>query len=838
MKKTQRGVEVNKVHIEIDELELSLSKNPKELNGLLRLMNLYIDDGKLTRCKTYFESLKRLTSTTRLNYTQGMSIIDIYLRYWKAEKYAPVLSSSIMGMNEGGGGSSIRLNISSERSNYLHDISSIMESILKTAEGSRSHLLLSRRAYVLECMGEFQTSLAALSELISIQANDGVDLSYVIFKAAIMLHHIGQLKQSVEYLEFILDDPPTHDGYSRSHVFAYLTLVYEQSGDIYKSLVSKSYDNLLDALSIDMPNNKAIVTNNKKQFSQQSDIWESLAVQAVDRCEYVLAMGFLTQAINKASNKAKLLHLLAEVYVSTKQNTLALLHAENAYSLNNQSVELRNLLLQLSPDKWGDSLRSMAPSRASTAIGDDDFDNLDDEMSLKDLYKSANPKTKNNKKVVESPARQEATKKMKSVKDRATKHQSAAIVETTPTALTDNSSSNVINATHGVNTDSISMEKELCAVVVDSTVDSAEGKSSNDILTTESERHMEDEVREINDASDNNETVDVVIVPDPSVTATMQHEPIQDDVVAITTITSTATTTTSEATAIPLPVLEEPKMSDTSHNELLIGMPAMSSNSPSPLTTTTTAITTTTTTAMLQANNQPLTSEQMISDRRNDDASSPRSTSSPPDSWFSRGFKSLSFKSKSANKKREINSNDRDASPNDMSNSNSRNISIGSSSRPSTVKEQEGRKEVSDSIFQASTVVPVSNRQSVTPTIVRSPSKKPVPLQTSLLSKKNNTEQNRSFFGSIFSSKNKDDLKALNDVADDNDKEEEDNNDDNSNDKRYDNTNRMKSSRKMQSSHNRAQSPLHNSSALSKPVLNASERRILNKVLSGNTNVS
>lgn len=831
MKKTQRGIEVNKVHIEIDELELSLSKNPKDLNGLLRLMNLYIDDGKLTRCKTYFESLKRLTSTTRLSYTQGMSIIDIYLRYWKAEKYAPVLSS---GMNEGGGGSSssIRLNISSERSNYLHDICSIMESILKTAEGSRSHLLLSRRAYVLECMGEFQTSLAALSELISIQANDGVDLSYVIFKAAIMLHHIGQLKQSVEYLEFILDDPPSHDGYSRSHVFAYLTLVYEQSGDIYKSLVSKSYDSLLDALSIDMPNNnKAIVTNNKKQFSQQSDIWESLAVQAVDRCEYVLAMGFLTQAINKASNKAKLLHLLAEVYVSTKQNTLALEHAENAYSLNNQSVELRNLLLQLSPDKWGDSLRSMAPSRASTAIGDDDFDNLDDEMSLKDLYKSANPKTKNNnnKKVVESPARQEATKKMKSVKDRATKHQSAAIVETTPTAaLIDHSSSNEINATHGVNTDSISMEKELCAVVVDSTVDSAEGKSSNDILTTESERHMEDEVREINDASDNNVTADVVIVPDPSVTPTMQHEPIQDDVVAITTIPSTATTTTSEATVIPVPVLEEPKMIDTSHNELLIGMPATSSNSPSPLTTTAT-----TTTAMMQANNQPLTSEQIFDP--NDDASSRRSTSSPPDSWLSRGFKSLSpFKPKSANKKREMNSNDRDVSPNDMSNSNSRNIIIGSSSRPSTVKEQESRKEVSDSISQASTAVPVSNRQSVTPTIVRSPSRKRVPLQTSL-SKKNNTDQNRSFFGNIFSSKNKDDLKVLNDVADDDDNanKEEDNNDDNSNNKRYDNTNRkdrMKSSR--------AQSPLHNSSALSKPVLNASERRILNKVLSGNTNVS
>jgi hypothetical protein len=527
-------------------------------------------------------------------------------------------------------------------------------------------------------------------------------------------------------------------------------------------------------------------------------------------------MGFLTQAINKASNKAKLLHLLAEVYASTKQNTLALEHAENAYSLNNQSVELRNLLLQLSPDKWGDSLRSMAPSRASTAIGDDDFDNIDDEMSVKDLYKSANPKTKtnNSKKVVESPARQEATKKMKSVKDRA-KHQSIAIVETTPTALIDHSS-NEIKVTDGVNTDSISMEKELCTVVADSIANSAEGKSSNDTSATESEHHIDDEGREINDASNNNVTADVVIDPNLSVTATMQHEPIQDDVVAITTISSTAITT-SEATAMPpLPTLEEPKVIDTSQNELLTGLPATSSNSPNPPPPTTN--TTSTTTMMQVNNNQPLTSEQ-ISDP-NDDVSSRRSITSPPDSWFSRGFKSLSFKPKSANKKRE-NSNDRDVSPNDMS-----------SSRPSTVKEEECRKEVSDSISQASAAVPVSSRPSVTPTIVRSPSKKRVPLQASL-SKKNTTDHSRSFFGSIFSSKNKDDLKALNDDDDDDDDKEEDNNDDNSNRK-----DRMKSSRKMKSSHKRAQSPLHNSSALFKPVINASERRILNKVLSGNTNVS
>jgi hypothetical protein len=57
-----------------------------------------------------------------------------------------------------------------------------------------------KMSYVREVLGEFQASLALLSELISEQAVDGVDLSYIIFKAAVILKQLGQAKQSIEYL--------------------------------------------------------------------------------------------------------------------------------------------------------------------------------------------------------------------------------------------------------------------------------------------------------------------------------------------------------------------------------------------------------------------------------------------------------------------------------------------------------------------------------------------------------------------------------------------------------------------------------------------------------------
>jgi hypothetical protein len=50
--------------------------------------------------------------------------------------------------------------------------------------------------------------------------------------------------QSIEYLEFLVDDPPSTDGYTKMHILALLALVYEQSGPQYRIVLEKTYGDL------------------------------------------------------------------------------------------------------------------------------------------------------------------------------------------------------------------------------------------------------------------------------------------------------------------------------------------------------------------------------------------------------------------------------------------------------------------------------------------------------------------------------------------------------------------------------------------------------------------
>jgi hypothetical protein len=81
-----------------------------------------------------------------------------------------------------------------------------------------------------------------------------VDLSYVILKAALLLKHIGssRYKQCIEYLEYLLEDPPTSENMTRTHVLAVLLLVYEQGGPKYQVLLSKHYKDLAESYHSDM----------------------------------------------------------------------------------------------------------------------------------------------------------------------------------------------------------------------------------------------------------------------------------------------------------------------------------------------------------------------------------------------------------------------------------------------------------------------------------------------------------------------------------------------------------------------------------------------------------
>ena len=140
---------------------------------------------------------------------------------------------------------------------------------------------------------------------------------------------MGGTDQAIEYLEFLLEDPPIEAGYGKTHVIAFLTLVLEQIKGRKRDegAIEMNYDNLKKAYILEMSSsdakgyreNEEIRMKLEKQFtlkpiSTTSDIWELLALQSVDRCEYVFAAELLQQAVEKAPTKSRLLHLLAEVF--------------------------------------------------------------------------------------------------------------------------------------------------------------------------------------------------------------------------------------------------------------------------------------------------------------------------------------------------------------------------------------------------------------------------------------------------------------------------------------------------------------------------------------------
>lgn len=289
------------------------------------LINVIHEKGDISHNNTYNYVLLRLICSNFISLAHSVRLfkssevdgiwIPVYvlesgIKYWKHVRFLQKTGSN-----------GLRINVSHERKQFLDELLKIPDlykpnkSAVNTNLASNINHLMGLSAYLYECNGKFQESLSVLSDLIAAQAIEGVDLSYVILKAALLLKHIGttKFKQCLEYLDYLLEDPPVSEGITRTHILAAQLLVYEQGGEKYKVLLPKHYKDLADSYQNDI---RELSGPGKKHVSvtvEGSEIWETLALQAMDKCEYVMAAEFAGQALLKAPNKPKLLHSLAEV---------------------------------------------------------------------------------------------------------------------------------------------------------------------------------------------------------------------------------------------------------------------------------------------------------------------------------------------------------------------------------------------------------------------------------------------------------------------------------------------------------------------------------------------
>lgn len=354
----QSQQELNK---ELVTLNNDLEKSPEDFEKLYRMSEVMMGLEKTEKASQFI--IKAIGSFFKAPGPpqRGIDVCDLALKHWRTTRYA----------NK----ETLRINLSEDRAKQYSNVLKLLKKIQKELrDESLKNAIAFRTATIQENVGMIQDALQIYSDLIAAQAMDtGVDLTFVIMKASILLKHVGNHAQAVEYLEFLLDEPPEAEGYGRTHILAFLALTYEHhpKRQEFATTLKKTYEDLFESYAKDLSKGNKPQTNARmldkmlqdKTMGQSSEVWEMLSLQVIDRCEHVLAFELMSQAVEKAPTKHKSLYLLAEVCYQLNYIERAALFAERAFDIQPQNVELRGFLLLVAPEKWQDKLRNVATTK-------------------------------------------------------------------------------------------------------------------------------------------------------------------------------------------------------------------------------------------------------------------------------------------------------------------------------------------------------------------------------------------------------------------------------------------------------------------------------------------
>ena len=151
---------------------LVLVSDPNNLSTVVKLGSMYLDMGRTKQSLPFIEKSMKLFTDSQISASQGMEIVELGFRYWKSCRF---VTKDI---------ENLRLNMTVERAKMLVDVTNLLSILTRMHDVPLGNAIAVRMAYAKECVGSFQDSLAILSDLIAAQATDGVDLSFIILKAA------------------------------------------------------------------------------------------------------------------------------------------------------------------------------------------------------------------------------------------------------------------------------------------------------------------------------------------------------------------------------------------------------------------------------------------------------------------------------------------------------------------------------------------------------------------------------------------------------------------------------------------------------------------------------
>lgn len=353
---------------ELVKLNEGVAKNPKDVDKLFRLTEVQIELDRLDKASEFVNKTIGAYCSAPSTTQRGIEVADLGLKHWRLIRYS----------NK----ETLRINLSDERAKNLSNVLKLLELVMKNMKDeSLKNAVSYRIAFIQENVGMLQEALQTYSDLIAAQAMDtGVDLTFIIMKAATILKHVGNHGQALEYFEFLLDEPPKSEGYGRTHILAFLAMTYEHhpKRQEFATTLKKTYEDLLASYTEDLSKGNKPQTNEKmlnkilqeKTIAQSSEIWEMISLQAIDRCEHLIAFELMNQAVEKAPTKHKSLYLLAEISYQLNYVDRATHYAERAFEIQPQNVELRGFLLLVAPEKWQDKLRNVATTKVMRKGGD------------------------------------------------------------------------------------------------------------------------------------------------------------------------------------------------------------------------------------------------------------------------------------------------------------------------------------------------------------------------------------------------------------------------------------------------------------------------------------
>ncbi len=163
------------IEAEIGHLEVELAGNPDTFDKYGRFIELLLKMNLKPRAMTCIELGTNYWKRNQFSVERLFEFACSLISFWKYEKYTKK--------------DTIRVNLSIERKAYLLQAQEILQTMaLQRPEISMRYKISLKLAYVKECLGLLQQSLSILSDLITAEAEDGVELAYIIFKAASILN--------------------------------------------------------------------------------------------------------------------------------------------------------------------------------------------------------------------------------------------------------------------------------------------------------------------------------------------------------------------------------------------------------------------------------------------------------------------------------------------------------------------------------------------------------------------------------------------------------------------------------------------------------------------------